>query len=166
MALRALLLGTALAVASPSPAMAASFDHLAIGIPSVCVKLPWQKKPCDDKDSLLYATKNAPKEIRREIERLGLAVDAASNNRRSSWKNYLDKIKTCARGKSYMPVECTNGAPDLKALEQVEIDAWVSLYYFAKQYPNFVQPRQLTKILTWGEAVLRCRPNCKFDYSE
>jgi hypothetical protein len=61
-------------------------------------------------------------------------------------------------------VKCVLKAPDLKSLELKEIAALKNLYYFAKQYPNYVQPRKLSKVLSWGQSILKCEPNCKFEY--
>jgi hypothetical protein len=126
--------------------------------PNICVKLPWQSNRCTS--NLVYATSNSPKEIKNEIERLGAIVDATHDFRIASWREY----KKCFAGMKVVPAKCILKAPNFKDLESKEISAWKDLYYFAKQYPNYVQPRQLSKVLSWGEAVLKCEPNCQFKY--
>ena len=129
--------------------------------PNVCVNLPWQKnKNC--KSNLVYAVSKSPTSIKNEIERLGAIVDATNAFRIKA----RTTLTICTRNASTFEkaIECTRKAPDFKVLERKEIEAWKSLYYFSKQYPDYVQPQQLSKIFVWGEAILKCEPDCEFSY--
>jgi hypothetical protein len=129
--------------------------------PNVCVNLPWQKnKKCAEK--LVYAVSKSPTSIKNEIERLGAIVDATNAFR----INANTTLNICVRNASSFEkiMGCKRKAPDFKVLERKEIEAWKSLYFFSKQYPNYVQPQQLSKILVWGEAILKCEPDCEFNY--
>ena len=132
--------------------------HATQQAPKICVDLPWQRNRCTSK--LVYAQSNAPKDIKNEIERLGAIVDATHDYRIASWNQH----KKCYAGLKIVPPKCILKMPDFKGLELKEVSAWKNLYFFAKQYPDYVQPRQLSKVLSWGQAILKCEPNCKFKY--
>jgi hypothetical protein len=128
--------------------------------PNICINLPWQKnKSCTTK--LVYAVSKSPTSIKNEIERLGAIVDATNAFRMKAQTT----LTICTRNASSFEkmLECKRKAPDFKVLERKEIEAWKSLYFFSKQYPNYVQPQQLSKILVWGEAILKCEPDCEFN---
>jgi hypothetical protein len=156
-----LLAGLSLAVVLPVSSAEAS-------VPRVCVRLPWQsKQKCTSK--LVYAKSNAPKDVRNEIERLGAILDATRTYRGAVIAENIRINAKCQKPGVVFGICFTSSYAksmyrnvDVPALEDKESLAWLNLFYFAKEYKQYVQPRQYSTILTWGTAISKCYPKCDY----
>lgn len=118
-------------------------------------------------DGLVYAKESAPTDVRDELERLGATVDAIQAVRMSEHKKFQDR---CVETDGFIAASCilemteSTTYVSISELEDRESAAWLQLYYFAKEYKEHVQPQQYSRILSWGEAILKCQPNCEYNY--
>jgi hypothetical protein len=138
--------------------------------PSVCIRMPWQSKDkCSSK--LVYAKSNAPKDIKNELERLGAVLDATRDFRKLVIREDRQILAKCTKNPGPDFGKCmfdsfqkrtykTKKGVDLQKEESL---AWLNLYYFAKDWKQYVQPAKYSTILTWGAAVEKCYPNCKYN---
>ena len=141
--------------------------HVQAATPSACIRMPWQSRDkCSSK--LVYAKSNAPKDIRNELERLGAVLDATRDYRGLVNASNAQIQKKCQKSGDFSNCMYQSGRKSkykgvsVADLENKESLAWLNLYYFAKEWKQYVQASKYSTILTWGIAITKCYPNCKY----
>ena len=135
--------------------------------PSICIRMPWQSRDkCSSK--LVYAKSNAPKDIKNELERLGAVLDATRDYRFLVHTYNAQTVKMCQKSGDFSKCMYQSGRKSkykgvsVADLENKESLAWLELYYFSKEWKQYVQASKYSTILTWGIAISKCYPNCKY----